>query len=254
MREEVRRIALRLAYDGTAYAGWQMQATERSVQGTVESALQRIHGQRVSLTGSGRTDSGVHARGQVAHFDTDMEGIPAEKFSLALNRHLPGDIRVMSSRQVPPDFHARYSACWREYRYYLLPRRIADPFQRPFCWARRDLPGPPVLNRYAAGLTGSRDFTSFAAERDESKSKVRRIRSAAFYPAEGFTVFRIVGNAFLWRMVRALVGTIVERAVRGDDPAVMEEILAAGSRDAAGAAAPARGLFLHGVYYDGIIV
>lgn len=248
----MRRIALRLAYDGTAYAGWQIQAAETSVQGTLEAALARIHERRVVLTGAGRTDSGVHARGQAAHFDTDMAGIPGRKFALALNRYLPGDIRVMSSREVPEDFHARFDAYRREYRYYLLPGRIVDPFQRPYCWARWDLPSPVTLNRYAARIVGTRDFSSFAAERDPSDSKVRRVESAAFYPAGPYTVFRIAGNAFLWKMVRTAVGTIVEQAAAGADPLRIEEILAARNRNAAGATAPARGLFLHGVWYHGI--
>ncbi len=248
-----RRIALQLAYDGGAYAGWQIQTGSRSVQGTVEEALYHMHGRRVPLIGSGRTDSGVHARGQVAHFDTDVSSIPAEKFVLALNRHLPGDVRILFSREVPADFHARFHARRREYRYYLLPQRVADPFQRPYCWARHDLPSAMQLNRYAASLTGRRDFTSFAAERDESESKVRRVESAACYPEGPFIVFRVVGNAFLWKMVRTLVGTMVEQALVGRGPQAMERILAKRRRDAAGATAPARGLFLHGVYYDFIL-
>jgi tRNA pseudouridine38-40 synthase len=250
----LRRIALRIAYDGSAYAGWQIQARERSVQGSLEEALERMHGRRIPLTGAGRTDSGVHARGQVAHFDTDIPGIPGEKVAPALNRLLPPDIRILASREVPADFHARYRAVRREYRYYLLPRRIADPFQRPYCWARGDLPDPALLNRYAGPLTGRRDFTSFAAERDPSTSKVRLLESAAFYPEGPYTLFRVVGNAFLWRMVRTIVGTIVEQAVSGADPREMERIIAARNRAAAGATAPARGLFLHGVYYHGFAV
>jgi tRNA pseudouridine38-40 synthase len=246
----VRRIALRVAYDGTDFAGWQVQRDERTVQGVLEASLSEVCKERINLVASGRTDSGVHARGQVCHFDAADTGPPGEKFSRALNRVLPPDVRVMDSAAVGDAFHARYAARMREYRYYLLEGRCADPFERPYCYLRASLPPVELLNRFASPLVGTHDFTSFAAEKDENESKHRSIASCAFYPEGPYTVLRILGNSFLWKMVRTIVGTILELGGSGATPRDLENILHARDRKAAGATAPARGLFLYRVYYD----
>jgi len=243
------RIKITIAYDGTRYAGWQIQPQDPTVQAEVERAAAAVLNQKVTVVASGRTDSGVHARGQVCHFDSPNEGIPPEKYSLALNRHLPLDIRILESRLVANDFHARYSAVAREYRYYLLKSRIAEPFDRPYCYSHSQLPPVALMDGYAACLVGVHDFTTFSAIGDESISKVRAVHSASVFMQKGAVVFRIVGNAFLWRMVRSLVGTMLELGRAGEEPQRMTELIRQQERTAAGATAPSQGLFLHKVSY-----
>jgi len=244
------RIKLLLAYDGTRYCGWQIQPNQPTVQQSVELALRKVTGENIAVTASGRTDSGVHARGQVCHFDISSGSIPPEKFSLALNRFLPGDIRILESGETDMSFHARYSAISREYRYYLMCARISDPFAGPFVYAHSRIPPLPRLDEYASVLIGQHDFTTFSAAGDVSESKTRHVYAASFFPEKDRIVFRIVGNAFLWRMVRSITGTIMELG-RLDAPAErLRDLIEARDRSMAGPTAPAKGLFLHKVVYD----
>ncbi len=244
------RIKLLLAYDGTCYCGWQRQPDQATVQEAVEAAVAKLTGEESTVVASGRTDSGVHARGQVCHFDVDQASVPPEKYSLALNRYVPGDIRILESGRVDESFHARYSAVTREYRYYLLRGRIADPFAGRYVYSHSQIPPVTVLDRYAAMLVGTHDFTTFSAAGDPSDSRIRRIYAASFFPEKGQIVFRIVGNAFLWRMVRSLVGTMLELGQSEAPAEQFKELLAARERSLAGPTAPPRGLFLHKVVYD----
>lgn len=246
-----RRIRLDLAYDGTAFNGWQVQKKGRTVQGLIEEALERIHSHPVRLTGSGRTDSGVHARFQPAHFDTDKLNIEPQKFSIALNSMLPGDVRVIRSYETAPDFHARFQAVERGYRYYILPGRNALPFHRDFCWETRRNHRLDLLNRYAGRLLGQHDFSAFAAAGDASPSKVRIITSASFIPEGDMIVFQLSGNAFLWKMVRSLTGTLLELEKAEAHESRISEILESRDRSQGGTTAPARGLFLDFVRYPG---
>ncbi|MFO8064553.1 MAG: tRNA pseudouridine(38-40) synthase TruA [Spirochaetota bacterium] len=243
-----RNIFLEIAYDGSEFNGWQLQENGRSVQGELETALARLHDRRrVVVYGAGRTDSGVHARGQCANFETDHRSIPPKKFREAINSHLPPDVRVRRSVEVPAAFHARHSATEREYRYYLLPGEIVLPHQRRYCVRLKrnaDLRG---WNRMAAALCGEHDFTSFASPSESADHHVRRVYSAAFYPEREYIVFRISANAFLWKMVRSIVGTIIGMGTGDVDSFV--EILHARDRSRAGTTAPARGLFLHHIRY-----
>ncbi len=244
------RIKIRVAYDGTRYAGWQIQPKDPTVQAELEQAAVKVLNQDVSVIASGRTDAGVHARGQVCHFDSPNEGMPPEKYSLALNRYLPADIRVLESEAVPDKFHARYSAKTREYRYYMLRTRTPGPFSRPYLYSNSNIPTVALLDAYAACLPGIHDFTTFSAAGDESPSKIREIYAASVYMQQGAIVFRIVGNAFLWRMVRSIVGTMLELGRNGEPPPRMAELLELKERAAAGATAPAHGLCLHKVSYE----
>lgn len=243
------RIRFTVAYDGSGYAGWQIQPNDPTVQAEIERAASAVLDEKVNVVASGRTDSGVHARGQVCHFDSPNKSMPPEKYSLAINRHLPPDIRVLASSRAAEDFHARYSAIAREYRYYLRQTQIADPFERPYSYCRSRLPAPALLDGYAAKLVGRHDFTTFSAAGDESLTKLREVYSAAVYMQRGIMVFRIVGNAFLWRMVRSLVGTMLELGQNEAPPDRMAELLSLRDRSLAGATAPPHGLFLHKVSY-----
>jgi tRNA pseudouridine38-40 synthase len=251
MKSVNRKIRLLISYDGTDFSGWQKQPEDRSVQEEIESALAEIHGCPVGITGSGRTDAGVHATGQVAHFESDRDSIPPDRFREALNRLLPPDISILESREAEADFHARYSARLREYRYYIASGDPVPAHMRRYCFYSRRIPDIRRLNRLAEPLSGRQDFTVFTAAGDTSKTCVRDIRSAVFFPRDGRLVFRITANAFLWKMVRSIVGTLLEMENEGRDREDMIKLIGSKDRNLAGRTAPAYGLFLHRVYYDG---
>ncbi|MBA7704818.1 tRNA pseudouridine synthase A [subsurface metagenome] len=245
-----RNIKTTLAYDGTDFSGWQVQKDNRTVQGVMEDVLKTLHGHPVRIQGAGRTDSGVHASGQVANFHTDLDSIPDFKFCDALNALLPQDVRVLASRQVAGSFNAKTRAVMRFYKYYLYVAQVGLPHYRRYCWKIRQRPDLESLNRIASRLVGEHDFSTFSAAGDSSKSKVRLIYSAAFYPEAPFLVFRIAASSFLWKMVRSVVGTILEIAQKGLGSEEMERIINAIDRSCAGTTAPARGLFLERILYE----
>jgi tRNA pseudouridine38-40 synthase len=246
-----RTIKLTLAYDGTDFCGWQTQKQgERTVQGVLEQALSLIHGHTIKTNAAGRTDSGVHATAQVVHFHTDHETILGERFKDALNSYLPHDVRALQSEEVEESFHARFSARSRLYRYYLYFSPVGLPHFRRFCFRIRRQLNVNELNAAARTVVGVHDFTSFASAGDTSASKEREVYSSCFYPLGPFLVYEIRANAFLWKMVRSLTGTIIHLALHGGDPAGLRDILQARERSAAGPTAPARGLFLEGVCYE----
>lgn len=244
-----RNIKLIVSYDGTDFCGWQIQNNGRTVQGEIETALKRIHGSDIRLTGSGRTDSGVHANGQTANFYTE-NAIPAERFTLALNSMLPQDVRIMNSTEVAEDFHSRFSAKIRVYRYYIYTGGVCEPWHSKYCWRIREQPDVARLNRIVAPLTGIHDFTTFAAAGDPSKSKIRELLSTSFTMEGRFLVFKIAGNAFLWKMVRSITGTAIGLESKGYGEKQMREILNSRKRELAGTTAPAHGLFLDRVLYE----
>lgn len=261
----MRRFRLDLAYDGTNFEGWQTQLREgptreglvrkqeepqgRTVQAELEKALAVLVKAPCPVVGAGRTDSGVHARGQCAHFDaeTKMQG---ENFLRGLNSLLPPDVRVMACREVDPRFHARFSALARVYHYHIVPAQTLLPWEVPYVHRVYELPPVAVLNSMASLLHGEINFTSFAHAKDPSLSKNRYIYHASFFPQGDRLIFKIAGNAFLWRMVRTLVGTLLDLADRGQGPREFATILAAHDRRAAGPTAPGQGLYLHKVIYD----
>lgn len=245
----IRRIKLTAAYDGTDFCGWQIQKKDRSVQQVIEEALARLHKHPVSIVGAGRTDSGVHALGQTLHFDTTIASMPAEKFVPALNSLLPHDVRMRNGIEVGYNFHARRDALWREYRYHLSLVEEHSPFSKPYTLPVRSLPDVRLLQQYASQLVGAHDFTTFSAAGDSSPSKIRHIFAASWYPAGSQLVFRVVGNAFLWRMVRSLTGTMIDLAERGASRREFEEILESRDRESAGTTASPKGLFLYKVNY-----
>ena len=245
----MRNIRLILAYDGTDFCGWQIQKNQRTVQGVVEHALEQLHDAPIRVRVAGRTDSGVHACGQVINFYTDSS-IPEERFARAINTRLPRDVRAISAHEVPETFHARFSARWREYRYRIRQAEYSDPFTRLYCLTVKQKLDLKVLNQYASKLLGNHDFTTFTAAGDQSKSKARTIRAASFYQNGLEIVFRIEGNAFLWKMVRSIVGTIIEHMSDGRHVESISEILGARDRNLAGGTAPAKGLSLYRVTYD----
>lgn len=246
---ENRNIRVVLSYDGTDFCGWQSQASGRTAQDVVEAALAKLHDHPVQARVAGRTDSGVHAEGQVINFHTDSS-VPALKFVPALNQHLPADLRALHSEQVALDFDARYDARVRVYKYYIESGSVPRAPGRRYSWVLPWRIDAAAVNRYAASVVGTHDFTTFAAAGDTSASRVRDVYSASFYVEGRHLVFKIAANAFLYRMVRSLVGTMVELERRRAPREEMARRLSAGDRAAAGQTAPPWGLFLHKVLYD----
>lgn len=242
-----RKICLTAAYDGTCFYGWQVQAAGRTVQGVMEEALEQMHRRPVRLTGAGRTDSGVHARGQRAHFTTDIASMEPQQFVPALNSLLPRDVRVTDAREVPPNFHARYDAVSREYR-YLLHWGSQNPMNSGVMQISQ-IPDIPLLNAYARCIIGIHDFTSFCSSGDASASRIRNITDAVWYARGSDAVFLIRGNAFLWKMVRSLVGTMLELEQACAPASEMKGILEARDRERSGTVARSSGLHLWRVEY-----
>jgi tRNA pseudouridine38-40 synthase len=246
-----------VAYDGTDFSGWQKQEGRgrdskggvRTVQGLIEGALEKIHKTSLRLTGSGRTDAGVHAAGQVANFYTPMAGIPAGRFVPALNGLLPQDVRILEAREARRDFHARFDAKSRTYRYRLICGRRALPQELRYAlqlWRRPDL---GLLNDYGRLLLGERDCSLFASPRDSSKSRFRYISRCGFFIDRDTLVFEISANAFLWKMVRTILGTLLFFEERRLPPQALREAVDAGERKLAGPALPGRGLWLWKIDY-----
>jgi len=245
----MRTIKLLIAYDGTDFCGWQRQADFRTVQGVIEGALESMHRHPVALTGSGRTDSGVHAAGQAAHFHTDIESIQPPRFVPALNGLLPTDVRILQAAEASPDFHARFDARMRTYRYYFICGRHALPHESRYALQLWRIPRIDLLNAYCRLLHGERDCSIFAGAGDSSKSRSRYISHAAFFLDGSRLVFEISANAFLWKMVRSIAGTFLHYEERDTPPPLLRDIIASGSREHAGPTLPPHGLFLWKVEY-----
>ncbi len=246
---DMRNIRLVLSYDGSDFGGWQRQKNARTVQEELEKALARMHGHPLPTVAAGRTDAGVHAMGQVANFYTDIRSIEAGRFLPALNKLLPRDIRVLGARDADFDFHSRYDARLRRYRYFILCGPFADPIRLRYAHLIHRRPDIAVLNAMASAMLGECDFTALSSARDESLSRSRFVHEASFrWDGDGL-VFEIAANAFLLRMVRSIVGTLLSYEAEGRGPASFGDLLSSGDRHAAGPTAPARGLFLWNVEY-----
>ena len=244
-----RRIALTLSYDGTDFRGFQVQPDTRTVQGVVEAGLERLLEEPLRGHCAGRTDTGVHASGQVITFDTTSHGIPAEKIAIALNSRLPSDVSAAGSRRVDDDFHARYSALQRTYRYWIYAGDVRNPMVDRYAVRVRRLPSLARLNACSAALVGTHDFTTFASARDKSGTRIRRIDQASWHIRSGMLVFEISARSFMWHMVRSIVGTLLALDAMGAPAERMREMIEAGDRSLAATTAPARGLHFHRVRY-----
>lgn len=244
-----RNIKLILEYDGTGLAGWQRQADLPTVQSHLEAALSRLTGEEVTVIGAGRTDAGVHARGQVANFRTNAT-LNLEAVQRGGNALLPPQIAILSAEEVPLDFHARFSATGKTYDYDLWLGPVRPALLRNFVWhISMDLDVEGMCEALKP-LVGEHDFSSFQSTGSEVKTVVRRLRAAELtrFP-EGLVRITLDGDGFLRHMVRAVVGTMVEVGRGRIRPSDVETILAARNRDRAGPTAPARGLFLRTVRY-----
>jgi tRNA pseudouridine38-40 synthase len=259
-----------LSYDGTAFYGWQVQPERPTVQGVLAAALEHITGERVLPQGSGRTDAGVHALGQVASFALAAP-VPQENLMRALNRSLPQSIRVLRAEVVDESFHARHRAVRKIYEYRIFERkvetgsensdaeRVCSPFVAPFAWDCRWPLRIEPMEQAAAMLLGTHDFTSFAAsdpdlaQRDElsaGPNPVKTVFASTVARENDLLRYRVTGSGFLHHMVRNIVGTLVDVGRGSLSPTDVPRILAARDRSAAGPTAPAQGLFLVQVEYD----
>ena len=260
----MRNILLTISYDGTDFCGWQRQddkdggEANRTVQGEVEKALEKLHKEKITLYGSGRTDSGVHALGQAANFYTTIDSIPAQNFVRALNAFLPDDVRILDSCEVDEVFNARKSATSRMYRYFISLGEAVCANNARYSWFVPNYePNLERLNKYCECLKDEIDCASFAASGDDSVSTNRYIDGARFFMQKDIwggelLVFEIEANAFLWKMVRTLTGTLVNLDKTGASDDSMKKILESKDRTKAGVTAPPTGLFLYKIKFDGI--
>ena len=245
-----RRFKLTIAYDGTAYSGWQVQLTHATVQQTLEETIGSIVGHRVKVHGSGRTDQGVHARGQVAHVDLSSR-LDRIAIGRALNARLPGDIRVLKVVQVPATFHARRDARGKEYRYFVWNAPHMTPDRRLYnVHIHRPL-DVAAMRRAADSFVGRHDFSSFTANpQREVETTVRTIYNFGITKRGGEIVFRVSGEGFLYKQVRSMVGFLLRVGAGAEPPEAVAELLeACAPRKARVPTAEPQGLFLWRVWY-----
>ncbi|MFH1731334.1 MAG: tRNA pseudouridine(38-40) synthase TruA [Planctomycetota bacterium] len=248
MTQPGRNVKLTIEYDGTNYAGWQVQPNGTGVQEVVQDAIARITGETaVKLIGSGRTDAGVHAAGQAANFMTDSN-IPAGDLVHAINSKLPDDVAIVGAEDVPADFHARYSAKSKTYRYSILNRAVRGPLERSRCHFVRKKLDVAAMREAAKSFVGEHDFAAFQSKPD-GKSSVRRITKLDI-EANGEKIdISVAANGFLYNMVRAIAGTLIEVGLGARPPGSITELIGSRDRAAAGPTAPAHGLCLMKVEY-----
>lgn len=251
-------ILLTISYDGTDFCGWQRQAKSlnhgsvRTIQGEIECALQKMLKTPIPLQGSGRTDSGVHACAQAANFISPIDSIPTEKYVLALNGLLPSDIRITNAQSVPLDFNARFNATSRVYRYFIHTKSVPQARDTRYIWYIPFSPSEERLNAMASCLKGELDCATFAASGDMSKSTKRYIEKAHFWYEGSLLIFEIEANAFLWKMVRSITGTLIQCERNKKEISYFKDILYSCERSRALFTAPPQGLFLYQVRFDGI--
>ncbi len=246
----MRCIRLTLAYDGTDYAGWQFQPEQRTLQGVLEEALQRITGETIRTRASGRTDAGVHALGQVVAFRTGSH-LGADVFQRALNAELPPDIAVLDAVEAPEGFHATYDAVAKRYRYVIHDGPVRDVLRLRFCWHCRKRLDSAAMDRAARVLLGTHDFASFQTAGSERASTVRTIHDIQVQRHPGdLVLIEVEADGFLYNMVRTIVGTLVCIGQAAQPETWMAQVLAARDRRFAAATAPPQGLFLLQVDYE----
>ncbi len=246
------KYRITLAFDGTAYQGWQSQPSGRAVQNRVETALAVLFRSAPALTASSRTDAGVHARALVAHFEVPSTGapLPARRLPLALNALLPPDIRVTAAARARPGFHARFDALAKEYRYEVWNHPVMDPLRRHRAWhvpARLDL---PAMRAAAAHLVGRHDFRAFTSNRGAVlKDSTRSLGRCQIRRSGPALTFILEGEGFLYKMCRGIVGTLVQTGRGKFQPDSIPDLLASADRRLTGMNAPAHGLTLWRVTY-----
>lgn len=245
----MKRVMLRVAYDGTDYCGWQLQPGVATIEGVLNRELSKLLGESITVTGASRTDSGVHSLGNVAVFDTDTR-IPPEKISYALNSRLPEDIVVQESREVAPDFHPRRCNSRKTYEYRILNREFPLPSMRRDSYFYHRRLDAAAMAQAAGFLVGTHDFASFCAVHTQALTTVRTIYACEVEKTGDLIVLRVTGAGFLYNMVRIIAGTLIEVGAGMRAPGEVQGILAARERSAAGPTAPAHGLTMMGITFE----
>ena len=261
--DQMRRIKLEIAYDGTRYNGWQRQLDAPSIQETLEKTLLKITGNHTAVTGSGRTDAGVHALKQVAAFSTESKITPAI-FYRALNGHLPSDIRIISAEEVPITFHPIRSAVSKRYRYLIDDQRPFCPLTRNYCWVYRKPLDVQTMQAAAEHLRGEHDFICFQSQGSPRQTTVRTVsdvsiqRTLSSQLLPSLIQIEVESNGFLYNMMRTIAGTLALLGTEGQqgrtNPERMAEIVASRNRSLAGPTAPPHGLYLVNVMYPATVV
>lgn len=241
-------VRLTLEYDGTAYCGWQLQAGQDSIQGRIEAALARIFGQQVRVYGSGRTDAGVHARGQVAAIRLPRD-FPLERLRSALNGILPRDIVIREACAAPDDFDPRRDARSRVYEYRVLGRAIASAFEYRYAYLVREPLDPPAMQSAAAIFLGEHDFAAMRTLGSGERTTMRRVIASAWRREGELLIYRVEASSFMRHMVRTMVAAMIDAGRGRGGAAEIAAILASCDRGRAPAAAPACGLYLTEVRY-----
>ena len=241
------RIKVVVEYDGSNYSGWQRQTNSNSIQQTIEESLYKLTGNQIVIHGAGRTDAGVHAYGQVFHFDDDT--MPADRYAGALNSKLPYDIRAISSQIVDDDFHSRFDAKAKRYQYKIINQKRPVVIKRNYAWRVYKEIDIDKMRTAAKDLLGEHDFQSFMAARSFVNTTVRDIKSIHIEKQENDITIDVIGNGFLRSMVRIIAGTLVEMGTGQKDYTQMKRIVDNKNRLSAGITAPAGGLYLMEIYY-----
>lgn len=245
----MKRVKMIVAYDGTNYCGWQIQNNGLTIEEVLNKTLTELLKEKITVTGASRTDSGVHAEGNVAVFDTENR-MPADKICFALNQRLPDDIRILQSEEVAPDYHPRKQNCIKTYEYKIMNRKIEIPTLRlytHFCYYPLDV---DKMREAGAYLVGEHDFKSFCTARGQAEETVRTIYSLDIEKAGDLITIRIKGSGFLYNMVRIIAGTLMKVGMGVYPPFHVEEIIDARDRNAAGPKAAAKGLTLVSLDYE----
>lgn len=245
----MRNIKLTIEYDGTRYQGWQrLGDSDKTIQGKIENILTQMTRTRIEIIGSGRTDAGTHARGQIANFKTDSKMVLSEMIDF-LNRYLPQDIVVKKAEEVPERFHARYNAKGKQYSYYIWNNTIPSAFERNYSFHYSEELNFELMNEACRKLTGTHDFIGFSSLKKTKKSTTRTIDELSIQKEGNLIHFTFVGNGFLHKMVRILMGTILEIGSGKMKLEIIDEVFESKIRSEAGMTVPAQGLFLDEVYY-----
>jgi tRNA pseudouridine38-40 synthase len=241
-------IKVVLEYDGSGFAGWQQQAHGRTVEAELKRALKTVTGQDLKVYAAGRTDAGAHAEGQVVSFQTDGR-ISPHRLVAALNAKLPVDVAVLSGEEVPEEFHARYSARWRRYRYRYLDRTSRPALERGRCWHVRGPLDVDAMSAAAKALIGKHDWTSYCSASEPAATRVREMRSAKVARRGQFVELELVAEGFLRGLARSIAGALAEVGRGERQPEWVGEVLEARDRRRAAKTAPAGGLTLMEVIY-----
>ncbi|MGX7265099.1 tRNA pseudouridine(38-40) synthase TruA [Enterococcus crotali] len=245
----MRNIKLTIEYDGTRYLGWQrLGDSDKTIQGKIENILTQMTRTKIEIIGSGRTDAGTHARGQIANFKTDSN-MPLSEMIEFLNRYLPQDIVVKKLEEVPERFHARYNAKGKKYSYYIWNDRVPSAFERNYSFHYSEELNVELMNEACRKLIGTHDFIGFSSLKKTKKSTTRTIEEIAIQKEGQLVHFTFVGDGFLHKMIRILMGTLLEIGSGTMQLEAIDEVFESKIRSEAGMTVPAQGLFLDEVYY-----